>query len=151
MGDGLVKQSYVNEMIPPPIKHFAVKSEANIKMEAIKTESCNSGNSENNRRSFDSAIRESLHFDPTEFACAEIEECDIGISLEKVKEIDEDELELMFRLALKRLIKFRKKERIEFGRVPSVAYDPRCFKAFECMKAMQKRGEIAGIKLELKL
>ena len=80
-----------------------------------------------------------------------IGECDIGITLVQVAHFDVDELELVFKLALKRLIKFRGKEREKFGEVPSVPNDPLCLKAYECMQALQKRAEEAGFKLELKL
>ena len=64
-------------------------------------------------------------------------------------ELDVEEFPVAFKLALKRLVKFRKKQRDIFGNIPSVRNDPLCKKAFLIIKKMQLYGDFKGINLKL--
>ena len=78
-----------------------------------------------------------------------MDECDIGITNEAAVGLDVEELPVAFKLALRRLVKFRKKERDIFGNIPSVPNDPLCGKAFLILKKMQLYGQVMGIDLKL--
>ena len=82
-------------------------------------------------------------------SCAAMDECDIGITNEEAQGLDVEELPVAFKLALKRLVKFRKKQRDIFGNIPSVRNDPLCKKAFLIIKRMQLYGQVMGINLKL--
>ena len=53
-----------------------------------------------------------------------LRECVIGFSIEDAKELKADELAVAFKMSLKRLIKFRERERKTMSVVPSVPNDP---------------------------
>ena len=80
-----------------------------------------------------------------------MEECNLRIEVEDIEEIEEVEIRSIFKLMLKRLIKFRKKERELLGEIPPVLCDRLCRKAFETMRELQKKGLEKGIKLQLRL
>ena len=92
-----------------------------------------------------------LQVSSKESAERNLQECDIGISIEDVKTLDVNELPVAFKLALKRLIKFRDMERQKVGEVPSVPFDPLCRKAYDCMKEMQKIAAGMGLKLQFEV
>ena len=78
-------------------------------------------------------------------------ECDIEFKEEEVNYLEEHEILLQWKLALKRLIKFRDNERKMFQVVPSAGADPLCATARTCMDIMKKRALSLEVNLKMEV
>ena len=74
-----------------------------------------------------------------------------GFLIEDTEELNEGELRITFKMALKRLVKFQEKERKTLNVVPPVREDLRCIKEYECLKKMPEKGKAMGFELRLEL